>query len=239
LPTVREAADLALGTALSTAPAAPVPAAAQPSKPPAAEDSALAPDPELAEVLRPAPFDEISPEPGPAEALDLLAPEDDITPDALPAGRPPVPPAPEAAQLAPPAPSEPQPRRPALDGLNYRMIQYARQAAQLVRGQTNFGVIYAPNWPAWLAALEIRNSTGQPLVVYAASLAVDFGSRAERGWLLEVERMTLRRARVILVPDESLRHRLREQYGTTIGEVRVVLAADEEAVQGVLSEVAR
>jgi hypothetical protein len=119
------------------------------------------------------------------------------------------------------------------------MIQYARQAAQLVRGRTNFGVIYAPNWPAWLAALEIRNSTGQPLVVYAASLAIDFSSPAERGWLLEVERMTLRRARVILVPDESLRHRLREHYGATIGEVRVVLAADEEAVQRVLSEIAR
>ncbi|HEX8659450.1 MAG TPA: glycosyltransferase [Hymenobacter sp.] len=239
--TVREAADLALGTASSTAPAPQAPAAAQPSEPPAAEAFALASDPELAVVLRPAPFDEIITEPGPAEALDLLAPEDNITPDALPASRLPAPPAPgaEPGEPAPPPPSTPLLRRPTLDGLNYRMIQYARQAAQLVRGHTNFGVIYAPNWPAWLAALEIRNSTGQPLVVYAASLAIDFSSPAERGWLLEVERMTLRRARVILVPDESLRHRLREQYGATIGEVRVVLAADEEAVQRVLSEIAR
>ncbi|GAC1599484.1 MAG: hypothetical protein NVS3B25_26430 [Hymenobacter sp.] len=107
-----------------------------------------------------------------------------------------------------------------------------------MRERSDFGVIYAPNWPAWLAALEIRNSTGQPLVLYAASLAADFAIAAERGWLLEVERMTLRRAHVILVPNESLRQRLGEQYGTTIGQVRVVAAADEAAVQRMLSEVA-
>jgi hypothetical protein len=119
------------------------------------------------------------------------------------------------------------------------MIQYARRAAQLVRGRSDFSIIYAPNWPAWLAALEVRNSTGQPLVLYTTGLAADFLGPAERGWLLEVERMTLRRARMILVPDEDVQRRLAEVYGTTIGEVRVVAAADEEAVQGVLRQLAQ
>ena len=118
------------------------------------------------------------------------------------------------------------------------MIQYARRAAQLVRDRNDFRVIYAPNWPAWLAALEIRNSSRQPLVLYVASLAADFAAPAERGWLLEVERMTLRRATLILVPDEDLCRRLRAQYGATIGEIRVVAAADEPRVQQVLAEVA-
>ena len=111
------------------------------------------------------------------------------------------------------------------------MIQYARQAAQLVRGRTDFGVIYAPNWPAWLAALEIRNSSGRPLVLYAASLATDFASPAERGWLLEMERMALRRAHLILVPDEAPAPAPAGHYGEPPGEVRVVAAHDEAAVQ--------
>ena len=153
-------------------------------------------------------------------------------------------PNPTAAATTPPLPAAPEPlfpprpRLPALDGLNFRMIQYARQATALVRGRRDFGVIYAPNWPAWLAALEIRNNSGQPLVLYAASLAADFVAPAERGWLLEIERMALRRAQLVLVPDETVRHRLHAQYGGTIGEVRVVAAADEAAVQRVLSEIA-
>ncbi|MDB5269670.1 MAG: hypothetical protein JWP58_2710 [Hymenobacter sp.] len=127
---------------------------------------------------------------------------------------------------------------PRLDGLNFRMIQYARQAAQLVRGRSDFGVIYAPNWPAWLAALEIRNSSGRPLVLYLASLATDLPNPAEHGYQLEMERMAMRRARLVLVPYEALRRRLLALYEDAAGRVRVVAADDETAVQKVLGEVA-
>ena len=250
-PTVREAAGLLRATA-PAGPAAPppgrtAPAALPPRMPRQAGDLFFDPDPELplafayaAEI-----FAEPSEEVGAAEANALEAPEDDLTLDA-----PPAPAALPALPMAPPAAPEPaEPagnlpatrvaRLPALDGLNFRMIQYARQAAQLVRGRTDFGVIYAPNWPAWLAALEIRNHSGQPMVLYAAVLAAEFEARAERGWLLEVERMAFRRARLILVPSESQRARLYEHHDAAhIGEVRVVAAADEAAVQAVLSEVA-
>ena len=127
---------------------------------------------------------------------------------------------------------------PAPEGLNFRMIQYARQAAQLVRGRADFGAIYAPSWPAWLAALEIRNSSGRPLVLYATGLTVDRPNPAERGWQLELERMALRRARLILVPDEAVGRHLRARYGSTIGEVRVVPAADEQGISRALREAA-
>ena len=200
----------------------------RPAARPQAGDLRFDPDPELPSLLQRTAFDEPTQEIGAAEAHDLSAPEDDIVPDA---------PAPAAVPAAP-APAPPLARRPALEGLNFRMIQYARRAAQLVRTCSDFGVIYAPNWPAWLAALEIRNSTGQPLVVYVAGLAADFAAPAERGWLHEVERMALRRATLILVPNEHLCRRLKAQYRATIGEVRVVDAADEQGVQQVLREVA-
>jgi hypothetical protein len=235
---VREAADLAHHVVLPALAPLPPKEGLRPNSTPKAGDLSFDPDPELPSVAQPEIFSEATEEPGPAEANDLMANDDNITPD-------------EACDEAPtpdePSAEGPEPMAltpelviltPVLEGLNFRMIQYARHAAQLVRNRRDFGVIYAPNWPAWLAALEIRNSTGQPMVLYAAGLAADFLSPAERGWLLEVERMTLRRARVVLVPNEEVRARLREQYGEAIGEVRVVAAADEATVQQVLREAA-
>ncbi len=216
---------------------------AAPAGPPLPPPSRLAgdlrfdPDPELPAlpIQQPALFDERTEEVGAAEATDIAAPEDDIVP--APPAAPAPPPEPEPV-VPVPEPAAPVPHMPALDGLNFRMIQYARQAAQLVRADEAFGVIYAPNWPAWLAALEIRNSTRRPLVLYLTALARDFAGPAERGWLPELERMTLRRATLVLVPTDELRRRLRAHYGTGIGEVRLVAADDEATVQGLLQEVA-
>jgi hypothetical protein len=204
---------------------------------PLAGDLNFDPDPELPAITirQPAIFDEPTEEVGAAEANDLSAPEDDLTLEVAAAEATPAMPAP----LASAAPSNaPLPKLPQLDGLNFRMIQYARQAAQLVQGRQDFGVIYAPNWPAWLAALEIRNSSRLPLVLYVASLAADFTGPAERGWLLEVERMTLRRATLVLVPNTAVQRRLRALYGEAMGQVRIVAADDEAAVQRLLGKVA-
>ena len=226
-------APLPLSGARPASPLAPTrQAALRPNRRPLAGDLHFDPDPELPNLLRLLVFGELSEEVGAAEAYDLAATEDDLMPDEKAVASEPA-----VAESEPAAPPAPTILTPVLDGLNFRMIQYARRAAQLVRERSDFGIIYAPNWPAWLAALEIRNSSRQPLVLYAASLAADFAAPAERGWLLEVERMALRRASLILVPDETLHRRLRAQYGATIGEVRVVAAADEQHVQQVLREV--
>ncbi|MBD2723983.1 glycosyltransferase [Hymenobacter armeniacus] len=246
---VREAADLAqaaLSWPAGFSPlAAPAPAQAEEATVPTAvapdlnEEAASDSEPttaRLAEAL-----DEPREEIGAAEAGDLAAPEDNLTLEAPAADVAAAEPAVENPASAPQIPAAPEAglsaRLPAADGLNFRMIQYARQAAQLVHGRTDFEVIYAPNWPAWLAAVEIRNRSRLPLVLYAGSLASDFGPH-EGGWLLEVERMALRRARLVLVPSEAVRQQLQQRHGAEASEVRVVPAADEAAVQAVLREVA-
>jgi len=178
---------------------------------------------------------------GAAEAHDLDAPEDDLVPDAAPPA--PTDAADTEAFTAATEPTTQAPltwavRQPTLEGLNFRMIQYARQAVQLVADRQDFGVIYAPGWPAWLAALEIRNCSGRPLVLYAAALASATAPAAERGWLLGLERMALRRARLVLVPDAEVLRQLRTHHADALGEVRIVPADDEAAVQLVLAEVA-
>ena len=192
-----------------------------------------------APALSPAPtvpglFDEPVAEIGAAEASDLDAPENDLLPDAAPLAAAKV----AAEATAPAAALTWAVRQPTLEGLNFRMIQYARQAAQLVDGRQDFGVIYAPGWPAWLAALEIRNRSGRPLVLYAAALASDTAPAAERGWLLGLERMVLRRATLVLVPDAEALTQLHARHADALGEVRIVAADDEVAVQLVLAEVA-
>ena len=239
----------------AAAPALPAPTTAtayfapelRPNLHPQDGDLRFDPDPEMPIRPQPEDFEEETEGIGPAEANDLSAPEDDLLLDAPAAETPhasaPAAPAPAPAAGATGATKQPAAAPvvplPALENLNFRMIQYARRAAQLMQDRSDFGVIYAPNWPAWLAALEIRNSSRLPLVLYAATLAADFAGPAERGWLLEVERMTLRRAHLILVPDPAAQHRLHARYGKLPGEVRVVAAHDEAAVQSALNAIAR
>ena len=209
-----------------------------PARPPLADNLSFDSDPELPAMSHSAVFEDAPPEPGPAEAAALAAPDEDFHfAQPAPAASPAPPAAPTAAPTAPAAPAL-VPRVPALDGLNARMIEYARRAAQLVFEDGDFDVIYAPNWPTWLAALEIRYRLRRPLVLYVPALAADFAAPAERGWLLEIERFALRRAHTILVPDEALRQRVQARYGGATGRVRVVAAADEAAVRRVLAEVA-
>ncbi|WP_460504380.1 hypothetical protein, partial [Hymenobacter agri] len=96
---------------------------------------------------RPAAFDEPVAEMGAAEASDLDAPEDDLVPDAeapaAAASTATATIADTAAETAA-ATAAPEPadiwavRQPALAGLNFRLIQYARRTAQLVAGRQDF-----------------------------------------------------------------------------------------------------
>jgi hypothetical protein len=96
--------------------------------------------------------------------------------------------------------------------LPFRVIQYARFAAQLMAGGAGFDLIFSAAWPTWLAAVEIRQLTGRPLVLYVAELPSVQAPRQSRGWLLELERQALRRADVVLVPDAAFARKLSESY---------------------------
>ncbi|WP_303310643.1 glycosyltransferase [Hymenobacter sp. BT730] len=104
--------------------------------------------------------------------------------------------------------------------LNFRVIQYARFATPLV-AEKPFQVIYAADWPTWLAAMEIRQRTGRPLVLHVHSLCSDRNTTDDRGWIQELERLALRRADLILVDSEELCHRLRQHYNIPLHRTHV------------------
>ena len=211
--------------------------AAQPA-PPAAADRAPAAAPGL---LNPDEFVLQGAEPGATEANDLDYYETDLMPAA---------PAPQAAHLAGSPPRASHADALAVlsvdtadaDGLNFRVIQYARFATRLALRE-QFAVIYAADWPAWLAALEIRQRTGRPLVLHVHSLAAVRDTPADRGWITELERMALRQADLIIVDSQAQEHRLISLHHLPPHRVRIqpVSLTPEllaESVRGVLEEAA-
>lgn len=117
--------------------------------------------------------------------------------------------------------------------LNFRVIQYARFATRLANAE-DFEVIYASEWPVWLAGLEIRHLTGRPLVLHVHSLATDRNSANDRGWGLELERLALRRADLVLATSEAIAQRLREEYDLPAERLCVVDAQNDVALSEAL-----
>ncbi|UYZ59367.1 glycosyltransferase family 4 protein [Hymenobacter latericus] len=98
-----------------------------------------------------------------------------------------------------------------LDGMNFRIIQYARHAVRLAHSAT-FDVVFAPDWPVWLAGVEIRHITHRPLVLRVTQLASDRPSPVDRGWGEALERLALPHADRVLVPDQHTAERLQAMY---------------------------
>ncbi|MBC6990371.1 glycosyltransferase [Hymenobacter sp. BT491] len=171
-------------------------------------------------------------EPDAGEANDLSQPEDNITPDVIP-NETDIPPATDTVAspltsiltVAEHASAEEAVAILRSDlsdgsGLNFKVIQYARFATRLATNQS-FGVIYAADWQSWLAALEIRQLTGRPLVLHVQSLALDRDSHDDRGWVLALERLALRRADVVLAATEEISQRLQNSYAVPAQRISV------------------
>lgn len=163
-------------------------------------------------------------------ALDSLR-----QPSAMPA--PPVP-APEPAAAEVPAALRPVAAHYPAPNLNFQVIQYARFAVPVALAEPSFAVIYAPAWPTWLAAQELRQRTGRPLVLHLASLAAPAGESAETaaGWMAELQRQALHRADVVLAETPALAERLYHELGLATDTVRVVPATDAAAIAQALHE---
>ncbi|PJJ48085.1 glycosyltransferase [Hymenobacter chitinivorans] len=191
-------------------------------------------------------FAEATAEIGADEAADIHQPADNLTleasavPTAASVAGQPAPATPAAAQTA--AQASFVQALNALDNaeddadLNFRVIQYARFATPLAVSQP-FGVVYAADWHAWLAGLEIRQLTGRPLVLHVQTLAADRDSPADRGWILELERLALRRADLVLASTEALAQRLISFYNIPAARIRVVAADDTTALNDALTQV--
>jgi hypothetical protein len=125
--------------------------------------------------------------------------------------------------------------------LNFQIIRYARMAVPQALNERPFGVIYAPAWPTWLAAQELRHRSGQPLVLHIAKLAAadDEPIDLATGWIAELQRQGLHRADLILTETQALAQRLRHELALPAHRVRPVPATDAAAVAQALRTAVR
>ncbi|GEM_PF-1192385 len=115
--------------------------------------------------------------------------------------------------------------------LNYQVIQYARFAVPVALAEADFAVIYAPAWPTWLAAQELRQRTGRPLVLHVAALAAgNEPMGTATGWMADLQRQALLRADLILTETPALAERVCRELGLPIATVQAVPAADAGAI---------
>jgi len=116
--------------------------------------------------------------------------------------------------------------------LNFQIIQYARFAVPVALAEAPFAAIYAPAWPTWLAAQELRHRTGRPLVLHVAAVAAaeDESVETAAGWIAELQRQALHRADLILTETPALAQRLRRELGLAAGRVQAIAAADTGAI---------
>jgi hypothetical protein len=181
---------------------------------------------------------------------DLLSEEPLLPPSAVQAGWPEAlaalrqpttlaePTLPELAAGSPPAPGSPAPgvlhptaTQYSAPDLNFQVIQYARFAVPLALAEPEFVAIYAPAWPTWLAAQELRQRTGRPLVLHVSTLAAaDEPVSTATGWMAELQRQALQRADLILTETPALAERLRRELGLPFAVVQAIAAADALAI---------
>jgi hypothetical protein len=116
--------------------------------------------------------------------------------------------------------------------LNFQVIQYARFAVPVALAEAEFAAIYAPAWPTWLAAQELRQRTGRPLVLHVSTLAAADNESAgtATGWMAELQRHALQRADLILTETPALATRLCHELGLPASLVLTIAAADAAAI---------
>jgi hypothetical protein len=116
--------------------------------------------------------------------------------------------------------------------LNFQIIQYARFAVPVALAEPPFAVLYAPAWPTWLAAQELRQRTGRPLVLHVATLAAadDESVETATGWIAELQRQALRRADLLIAETPALAQRLRRELALEASQVLVIPAAEAGAI---------
>ncbi len=123
--------------------------------------------------------------------------------------------------------------------LNFQVIQYARFAVPLALADQSFEAIYAPAWPTWLAAQELRQRTGRPLVLHVTTLAAPASEPLDTatGWEAELQRQALRRADLVLTETTALAHRLCHELALPVAAVRTIAAADVAVIAQALRTV--
>ena len=117
-------------------------------------------------------------------------------------------------------------RGPAINPLtlpssNTEVVQFARLAARVASGD-EVDVVYAHDWPTFLAGVEIRLEKRVPLVLHVHSTSYDRHGPPVQGWVFELERAAFRAADRVVAVSHYGAGVLTRHYGVAPERIRVV-----------------
>ena len=127
------------------------------------------------------------------------------------------------SQLAQPASTPPSlvnNPMPLYEGnLHERVMRYAKYA-KAIAANTAFDLIHAHDWMTWVAAAEIKATSGKPMVLHVHSLEYD-RSQSTQNWIYQLEKETLQQANMVLAVSHYTAQVLEQHYGIAPHKIRV------------------
>lgn len=100
--------------------------------------------------------------------------------------------------------------------------RYAQRVAHFAESET-FDLIHAHDWMTYLAALELKERTGRPLVVHVHSLEHDRSGAAGADPRIEaIERIGLERSDLVIAVSFYTRSLIHQVYGVPLDKIHVV-----------------
>jgi len=78
-----------------------------------------------------------------------------------------------------------------------KVIEFSKLAAKLALKE-DFDIIHAHDWMTYLAGVEVKKSTGKPLVVHLHASQFDRAGPEARGWIYDIEKYGMEQADAVI-----------------------------------------
>jgi hypothetical protein len=101
-----------------------------------------------------------------------------------------------------------------------QILQFARLTHQL-NYKKDFDVVFAYDWMTYLAATELKLSSGKKLVLQVNSVSQERGGSDCQGWVYEIEKQTFEKADALIVANSRMAAMLATDYGISPDKINI------------------
>lgn len=102
-----------------------------------------------------------------------------------------------------------------------KVLEFSKLAAAIAAGET-FDLIHAHDWMTFLAAVQIKEATGKPLVVHVHASQYDRAGPQSRGWIHDIERLGMEHADLVIPVSHYTGGILASHYGIERSKIHPV-----------------
>ncbi len=105
--------------------------------------------------------------------------------------------------------------------LGSKVIEFSKIAAKIALLE-NFDIIHAHDWMTFLAGVEVKKTTGKPLVLHVHALLYDRAGADARGWIYDLEKYGMEEADRVIPVSHYTAEIIANHYGIDPSKIRPV-----------------